>query len=148
MVSLIFLQDLSNKDMKRDLYIVSQVIRTGEYPVSFSLFSFLSLLLSISFIWSQTSPQGSTFLPAPASLERLHKCAIANSSFKFQFIAGRATGNETKLFLLLRTEQSQSGLSMAILTSFVKYVEIQVIFRYYGNKFFKLFQHSYQSSKL
>lgn len=26
------LQDLSNKDMKRDLYIVSQVIRTGEAP--------------------------------------------------------------------------------------------------------------------
>lgn len=31
-----FLQDLSNKDMKRDLYIVSQVIRTGKPPVCVS----------------------------------------------------------------------------------------------------------------
>ncbi len=65
--------------MKRDLYIVSQVIRTGEYPVSFSLFPFLSLLLSISFIWSQTLPQGIAFLPATASLELLHKCGTASS---------------------------------------------------------------------
>ena len=31
------LQDLSNKDMKRDLYIVSQVIRTGETLLPFKL---------------------------------------------------------------------------------------------------------------
>ncbi len=65
--------------MKRDLYIVSQVIRTGEYPVSFSLIPFLSLLLSISFIWSQTLPQGIAFLPATASLELLHKCGTESS---------------------------------------------------------------------
>lgn len=44
-------QDLSNKDMKRDLYIVSQVIRTGEYPVACSLSPLPTIPRSIHFLY-------------------------------------------------------------------------------------------------
>ncbi len=105
--------------MKRDLYIVSQVIRTGEYPISFSLFPFLPLLLSISIIWRQMLPQGIAFLPATVSLELLHKCGRANSIPVYKGM------NETKLFHLLRIDSQ-----WPFLTSFVRILKTLVIFRF------------------
>lgn len=107
MASLVFSQDLSNKDMKRDLYIVSQVIRTGECPVSFCLFlDFLYLEPNVPKL-----PQGSAFLPAIAT--------NATSSFS------------------QRTVSKWKWRWTAILTSFVRIPETSVIFTYHHDEEWK-----------
>lgn len=73
------LQDLSNKDMKRDLYIVSQVIRTGEAPAH------LPTAPHTHFIGDKLWPAGQTW--PTASLYLAHCCYTAQ--FKHNATAPR-----------------------------------------------------------